>query len=48
MPRPAIEVTSLKQEVVTLKESNRAYACQVAQLQTQIEVQMIAEKHLNE
>ena len=47
-PRQASEVTNLRQEVVDLKEQNRAYACQVAQLQTQIEVQMIAEKHLKE
>lgn len=38
MPRPAGEITNLRQEVVSLKESNRAFACQVAQLRTQIEV----------
>ena len=42
------DVKRYKNEIFQLKEENRAYACQVAQLQTQLEVQQIAEKHQKE
>ena len=38
----------LKDQIFDLKEENRSYACEVAQLKTQIEVQQIAEKHSKE
>ena len=48
MPRQQSETQDLKTQIYELKEENRAYACQVAQLQTQIEVQQIADKHARE
>ena len=48
LPRPVSDVQAYKDQIYDLKEENRAQACHVAQLQTQIEVQKIAEKHQKE
>jgi len=48
MPRPVHDVKGLRREVADLKEKNREQACQIAQLQTQLEVQTVATQHLKE
>ena len=42
------EVKRQKAEIFSLKEENRSFQCKVAQLQTQLEVQQIADKHQKE
>lgn len=42
------EVKRYRAEISDLKEENRGLKTQVAQLETQIEVQLISEKHLRE